>query len=160
MHKIYPEKYQAAFNTISSRAERKGLKINDEKTQILSVSSALYDTKATLKGKNGVELYSDKTLKMLGFVFSAKPTVEAQLEHLMQKFNKRFFLLLHYKRAGLPQTRLREIHVAMTRLILEFSSNVYHSQLNKHQINELDVYKRGALEQYTAMKKHTRNYQG
>ena len=63
----------------------------------------------------------------------------------MRKANKRFFLLLHYKHAGVPQSRLRDIYVAMTRSILEFSSNVYHSQLNKHQTNELERIQKRCL---------------
>ena len=33
MHTLYPEQTQHAFNTISNTATKKGLKINDQKTQ-------------------------------------------------------------------------------------------------------------------------------
>ena len=82
---------------------------------------------------------------MLGFTFSSAPTIQAQLDYLMRKANRRFFLLLHYKRAGIGTERLRDIYCAMTRSILEYSSNVYHSQINVGQSNELEGIQKQSL---------------
>ena len=61
-HTIYPQRSQLAFNSISIKAEAKGLKINDEKTQLLSVSSGYYDTTAVIKDRNNTSIKSSKSL--------------------------------------------------------------------------------------------------
>ena len=53
--------------------------------------------------------------------------------------------MLHYKRAGVGRERLRDIYCAMTRSVLEYSSNVYHSQMNNRQNNELERIQKRCL---------------
>ena len=90
----------------------KVLKINETKTQILSVSSASYNTRATFN-TDSAEIGSEQQLKMLGFIFSNKPTVQAQLDYLIRKANKIYFVLLHYKRAGVNKERLKDIYLSL-----------------------------------------------
>ena len=59
---------------------------------------------------------------MLGFVFDNKPTVEAQINNLVRKANKRFFIILKHKKAGIPKERLKDIYSSVIRSVLEFSS--------------------------------------
>ena len=82
---------------------------------------------------------------MLGFVFSEKPSIQAQLEYLTRKANKRYFVLLHYKRAGIKRERLRDIYCSILRSIVEYSSNAYHPQLNNYQSNALENLQKRAL---------------
>ena len=131
--------------SISKKASDKGLKINDQKTQLLSVSSAFYNTRAIIKDNSGAEITSSESLKMLGYTFSTSLSVQPQLDSLMRKANKRFFLLRHYKRSGVPKDKLKEIFCAMNRSILEYSSKVYHSMLNIGQSNELEKIQKRCL---------------
>ena len=71
--------------------------------------------------------------------------MQAQLDHLMRKANKRMFLLINFKRSGVPKDKLRDLYGAMTRSILEYTSNVYHSQLNKGQSNQLEQIQKRCL---------------
>ena len=82
---------------------------------------------------------------MLGFKFGSTPSVQPQLDYLIRKASKRYFLLLHYKRAGLPTDRLKDVYCAITRSILEYSSVVYHSQLNIGQSNKLEWVQKRCL---------------
>ena len=82
---------------------------------------------------------------MLGFTFDSTPSVQPQLDYLMRKANKRYYLLLHYKRSGLTSEKLKEIYCEITRSTLEYSSVVYHSQLNTGQSNELECIQKGCL---------------
>ena len=145
LHTINPEETQNAFNSICRRAAVKGLKINDQKTQLLSVSSGYYTTKAVIKDASLNEIYSSPTLKMLGYTFSETPTVQAQLDYLMRKANKRLFLLLNFKRSGVPKDKLKDLYGTMNRYILEYTSNVYHPQLNKGQSNQLEKIQKRCL---------------
>ena len=61
---------QAAFEEIKKKSEEKGLKINEGKTQLLSVSSASFDTAARLKVDTDNWAESSEELKMLGFGLS------------------------------------------------------------------------------------------
>ena len=121
------------------------MKINDEKTQILSVSSGQYETEANLLSRSGGLISSSSDLKMLGFIFSKSPSVQPQIDHLIRKANKRYFLLLHYKRAGILNDRLKEVYCAMTRSLLEYSANVFHSQLNISQSKQLENIQKRCL---------------
>ena len=49
------------------------------------------------------------------------------------------------KRSGLLKERLKDIYCAMNRSILEYSSNVYHSMINKSQSNELEKIQKRCL---------------
>ena len=82
---------------------------------------------------------------MLGFKFSSEPTVSLQLERIARKANKRFFLLLRHKKAGLPMDRLKDLYTSVIRSCLEYSSPVYHSQLNQHQIDMLEGIQKRCL---------------
>ena len=111
----------------------------------MSVSSGFYDTKAVIKDSEGQAIESNDTLKMLGYTFSSSPTIQAQLDYLIKKANKRTFLLLHYKRSVVPKERLKDVYCAMNRSILEYTSNVYHSLINIGQSNELELIQKRNL---------------
>ena len=78
-------------------------------------------------------------------MFLADPKVNLQIEKLIQKANKRFFLLLRYNRAGLPQNRLKDVYSSVMRSCLEYSVPVYHSQLNQSQTNMLEKVQKRCL---------------
>ena len=121
LHTIHPEKTQEAFNNLKKNADKKGLKINESKTQLLSVSSAKYDTLAEINTSATSLTTSNNNLKMLGFNFSNKPNVEAQVESLIKKANKRYFVILRHKKAGIPTNKLTEIYCSTLRSVLELS---------------------------------------
>ena len=81
-HNFEPALSKSSFEIIRNKAESKGLKINDSKTQILSVSSGNYTTEATIKTSQGDTLTSGQSLKMLGFTLSNEPTVSKQVDTL------------------------------------------------------------------------------
>ena len=71
IHIIALEKSQNAFRSICKKSSVKGLKINDQKTQLLSVSSAFYKIKkAIIKDSNNNPIESSSSVKMLGYTLS------------------------------------------------------------------------------------------
>ena len=144
LHTFSPPNTVSSFEKIKQKANSKGLKINEKKTQILSVSSVWYDTEALIK-MGDQTITSGEELKMLGFYFSPQPTVKLQIEKLVKKANKRFFLLLKYKRAGVRKERLRDIYTSIIRSCLEYSSPVYHCQLNGYLNNLLERVQKKCL---------------
>ena len=117
-HTAYPPATQNAFNKISENTSIKGLRINAEKTQILSVSSSFYGTKAHIKDSNDITIESSNNLKILGFCLITLHLSNHRGIFLIRKASKRYFLLLHYKRSGLGKEKLKEVYCAMTRSIL------------------------------------------
>ena len=111
----------------------------------MSISSAFYETKVCIKDQDNSVISSGNSLKMLGFNFGNTPSVQPQLDYLIRKASKRYFLLLHYKRSGIPTDKLKDIYCAITRSVIEYSSVVYHSQLNTGQSNELEKIQKRCL---------------
>ena len=74
-----------------------------------------------------------------------KPTVQLQIERLVQKANKRSFLLANYKKNGVSKEKLVMIYTATIRSVLEYSSNTYHPQLNRGQTNLLERVQKKCL---------------
>ena len=63
---------------------------------------------------------------MLGFLFSKKPTVHAQIQNIVRKANKRFFVFLKYKRSGISKERLKDAFTFGLRILvpsLSFTTN-------------------------------------
>ena len=82
---------------------------------------------------------------MLGFYFSSKPNVGLQIEKLIRKANKRSFLLSNYKKNVVSKDKLLMIYTSTIRSIIEYSSNTYHTQLNKGQVNMLETVQKKCL---------------
>ena len=91
LHRFVPPQSQAALHEIVRKATVKDLKINDEKTQLLSISCSSHKCLASLKDMNDKTIDSGRQIKMLGFIFDEKPTVHAQLDYIIRKANKRYF---------------------------------------------------------------------
>ena len=81
--------------------------------RLLSVSSARFDTLACIETEGGETIESGNTLKMLGFVFSNRPTVNEEVDNFIRKVNKIYFALIKYKRAGMNKTKLKAIFISI-----------------------------------------------
>ena len=93
-------------------------------------------------GKESVQ--SSENLKLLGFVFSEKPDVSAQIKNLITRATKRLFVRRYYS-AFMPGKDLKKLYCALVRSVLEYSSVTYHSMLTKHQENELELVQKKCL---------------
>ena len=67
---LYPTRPEKAFNKICKSAEKRGLKINSQKTQLLTVASAKHDTKARIMDKNGEVIAVSYTHLTLPTIYS------------------------------------------------------------------------------------------
>ena len=56
---------QKGFDLLNEKCEEKGLKVNEKKTQLISIFSSKNDTTAWLKTKDGSIMYSQETFKLL-----------------------------------------------------------------------------------------------
>ena len=72
-----------------------------------------------------------KMSKILGFIFNDKPTVEAQVQNIIDKTRRKFWVLRHLRSFGLTQEELVTVYKSLVRSVIEFTSVVYHPMLSK-----------------------------
>ena len=76
---------------------------------------------------------SSNEMKILGFHFGDKPTVEKHIEEMSKKFRRRLWFVRHLKNAIKSSKELVECYSCFVRPIAEYCSNVFHPMLSKTQ---------------------------
>ena len=101
-HRKHDIASQNIFQRTISRAQAKGMKVNNNKTQMLLVSGARsYDPVAFIETGDGNVLESSREkIKILGFYLDGTPTVSAQVEEIVRKVRHRLWVLRHLKSYG------------------------------------------------------------
>ena len=95
---------------------------------------------------NPVErISSELTMKILGFYFENKPTIEYHLKMLQTKFRKRLWLLRNLKKAKASKEDLVDSYCCYLRSVLDYCTNVYHPMLSKSQTEDLEKLQLSAL---------------
>ena len=134
-----------SFNGIKKNADAIGMVINNAKTQLICVSAnSGCDIKSYINA-DGQRIDSVSELKVLGFVFDERPTVDAHVNYSINKFNKAIWALRHLKRANINTNVLLEVYKIMLRPLLEYSSVIYHPMLTKALNNDIERQQKLAL---------------
>ena len=137
---------QNAFRHIVRRAEAKGMKVNTSKTGLLCVSDALnFRATAYIEDRDGNRIESGTGLKVLGWHFSERPTVTAQIESLKKKFRQRYWVLRHLKKNGFSPEELLRVYTSMVRPVADYMQEIYHSMLTDSQDEQIDRLQTHAL---------------
>ena len=132
------------FCNLIENAEDIGMRINCLKTQLLVLSpNNGCHTTASLKSPEG-PVESVPTLKLVGFVFGSSPAVGAHVNHIIERFRIRVWLLYHMREAGIREDRLFMLYCIYIRSIIEYCSPAYHSMLSKGQAETLERLQRHA----------------
>ena len=72
------------LHSLSNYCDNTGLKVNESKTQLLAISSARNPVKVWMQaGKSSIQ--SGNELKLLGFIFTERPEVSAQIANLIRR---------------------------------------------------------------------------
>ena len=123
---------------IAARSEEIGMSVNCKKTQLLCVSADNgCDSVAEISVNNEV-IRSQDSVKVLGFMIGKSPGVHDQVQLMKNKFRARFWSLIHLRRAGFKGNSLFNLYCIFVRPVLEANSVVFHSMLNKGQINDIE----------------------
>ena len=144
-HMFRPTKIQQSFDTISDVCLSRGLKINEQKTQLLSISNAKYDTVAWKSQKDGSPIYLENTLKLLGFQFSNKPEVHTQIDYLINRAASRSFVIRRLAGVKVDKTRLTRIYTSIVRSVLEYSSVTFGPMITKYDANRMENIQKHCL---------------
>ena len=84
-------------------------------------------------------------MKVLGFTFSRRPTVNVHVQALKKRMRKRYWILIHLRSFGFNEEELCKVYRTIVRPVLDHCSVVYHSMLTDAQDEELDRCQAHAL---------------
>ena len=121
------------------------MSVNLNKTQMLCTSSALHANVQSYVKLDSTIITSQNSLKILGFHFGQKPTIDIQVEEMSRKFRRRVWILRHLKKAGIPHADLVKLYMSLVLPVLDYSAVVYHSMLSLTQEAELESLQKLAL---------------
>jgi hypothetical protein len=129
---------------VKEKSAELGMKVNSSKTQLLSISTAGTNS-AYIRPDGNEKIESSNTLKILGFNFSDKPTLDCHVNATVKKFNKNVWTLIHLRRANIPQSDLVIIYTTYLRPILEYATPVLCSLLTEGQSKTIENLQSRAL---------------
>ena len=144
-HYFRPQKTQESFNEPYEACKMRNLKINEKKTQLLSISNNSYETKAWIKLIDGSIMYLDEMFKILGFTFTNRPTIHAQVDYIASRAASRFFVIRKLAGIGVNKDKIKTIYCSIVRSIIEYSSITYGSMLSKYQSIKLENLQKRCL---------------
>ena len=144
-HTFKPPDTQKSVGILEQSCQDRKLKVNEKKTQLLSISSGKCETRCWLTLKDGSTLLSDGSLKLLGFMFSNKPDVKSQINHLVNRASSRCFVLRHLSNFKADKNRLLNIYCSLIRSIMEYSSVTFGPMITKYDKNRLENIQKKCL---------------
>ena len=119
-------------------AEDMGMRINCAKTQAVCIApSTGYNTTAVIRAGTAT-ITSTDSVKLLGFIIDNKGGVAGQVELIKDKFRRRFWSLIHLRKAGIKGHHLFRLYTVLVRPILESNGVVFHPMLTQGQSNDLE----------------------
>lgn len=122
------------------------MKVNSSKTNIICISDSLnHDRKVFMLGEDGVKICSRESMKVLGFHFSSKPTMQAQCDSILKKFRQRYWALRHLKKLGFNSQELVRVYKSSILPVADYMSVIYHSLLTDEQDEHLENAQVSAL---------------
>ena len=78
---------QNVFRYVVRRAEERGMRVNTSKTNMICVSDSLnYKTSSYIFDADGGRIDSTGHMKVLGWHFSSRPTVDAYVDVIIRRF--------------------------------------------------------------------------
>ena len=135
---LWADLTEAALQCIIGRATEIGMSVNCSKTQMLCVSPANgYKTSSHLT-IDGVQIWSNDTMKLLGFTLAGDAGMQCQVDMIKNKFRARFWSLIHLRRAGIRGMRLFSLYSTLVRPILEVNAVIFHPMLTMAQSDVIE----------------------
>ena len=137
---------QNVFRHVVRAAERKGMKINASKTNMICVSDSLtFKASCYIEDRDGTRIDSGPKMKVLGFHFSEKPTVGAYLTVLTRRFRERYWTLRHLKHNGFSNEDLVKVYTSIIRPVADYMQEVYHPMMTDRQDEAIERLQNHAL---------------
>ena len=121
---------QNAFRGVTGNAKKKGMKVNTSKTKILCISDAMnYTPRTFIFDSDGVKICNGHEMKLLGFYFGPKPTVDYQVRAIIKRLRQRYWSLRHLRKVGFNETELVKVYKTSILPVADYCDVIYHSML-------------------------------
>ena len=134
---LWGELAGGVMTNLISDAEEIGMRINCGKTQAVCISpNTGYTTIAMIRASS---------VKLIGFVVDSSGGMGGQVKMIKDKFRRRFWSLIHLRKAGIKGFRLYKLYTVLVRPILEANGVVFHTMLTIGQSNELEKLQKHVL---------------
>ena len=130
---LWAAKAETFFNAVRANCAERGMQVNDAKTQILCITTAInYDVRSFIRLPDGPKTSSD-SLKVVGYTFGRRPGPAEHLKQLQKSYRARAWVVRHLKKMKLDSGLLVRIYCALIRPIFDYACPAYHSTLTDQQ---------------------------
>ena len=137
---------QNSFCFVTTEANKRGMVVNADKTNLLCISDALtYKPVTYIHDNDGNTVNCGESLKVLGFTFSSKPTVDLHVTEVVRKMRRRKWLLTVLKKVGFNEKELVETYRSLILPLADYCAPAYHSMTTDEQDQEIERAQTGAL---------------
>ena len=137
---------QNAYRSVTSRAKEIGMVVNNSKTSLLCVSDALnYRPDTYIIDTDGTRIECSDSMKVLGFHFSNRPTVDLHVSVITKKLRQKYWVLSHLRKVGFDETELVKVYQSVLLPVVDYCCPAYHSMLSDLQDQVLERTQVGAL---------------
>ena len=115
-----------------------------KKTQLLCISSSVNSEISTYIKFGNDKIESSDELKVLGFIFGKKPTVQKHVDYILKKARSRLWAIRNIKSAGISNNDCLTIYKNVVRPCLEYVVPTYHPMLNVQMSDEIETVQKRA----------------
>ena len=136
---------EALFTTIKNNAESVGMRVNNSKTQLLCIHPNPNIETESYINADDMQITSQKSLKILGFVFSYDGGMEENTKAIAKSYYSRLWRLRHLKKNKIPHKDLVKIYTTILRPVLEYAAVIYHHLLTSEQSEQIERMQRTAM---------------
>ena len=137
---------QNAYRSMTGNAVAKGMVVNPTKTSCVCVSDAQSYTPTTyFHDEEGNIVESGESMKVLGFHFSNKPTVQPHIDQTVKKIRQHYHSLRHLAQYGMSKPELVEVYKSTVLPLADYCAPAYHSMMTDLQDQEMESAQVGAL---------------
>ena len=137
---------QNIFRRIAHQAEAAGMKVHPGKTLAMCISELKsYNPGAFFCDKDGSEVKTGQSMKILGVTFSSDPDMRAHVESIKKSFRSRKWILHHLGHRGFSVSDLLAVYKSTILPIHDYCSCVFNSSLTLSQASALERLQAQAL---------------
>jgi hypothetical protein len=139
---IHAVESEQLFKTVCQNVKAIGMRVNEDKTQMLCVNAALNSEVKSYIKIGGKRILSEDSLKIVGFTLSNKPTVEEHVKTMKRKAASKAWIIRHLKKANIPQKTLIGVYSSSIRPHLEYAGVVFDGLITENQSESLERIQR------------------
>ena len=137
---------QNLFRRVVHLAESVGMKVHPGKTVSMCIAELKsYIPKAHFFDRDGNEIRSGNSMKILGLNFSSDPDMRAQVESIKKGFRTRKWILHHLRHRGFSTNDLLAVYKSTILPVHDYCSCVFNSSLTLSQASALERLQSQAL---------------